>query len=291
LDFTAVVLSVGASLSWATTWVLMRAGVHEMSWVALGVLRPWMGLLFIVPFAWATDGFVFGSPLVVLVAAGGGLLNAFLGTALFYFALTHGSMHESNILANTSPFWGVVGSIAVLGEPARLVTFGGGALVIGGAYFLVRRTGAGVGRHRLRPRLAAIATGVIWGFSTAVPTKFCMAHGMSPIAYQFLFSCSAAALWTLAALPSLARHRLTFTRRGVWIALVSSFFGLFAGWVLWLMALQRADASALSPLKGLTLLFATILGATWLRESITRRVLVGGALVVAGVTLVSVFAS
>lgn len=262
-----------------------------MSWVGFGFLRPWMGLPFIVLYAWLSNGFVFGSPLLVLVGLGGGLLNAFLGTALYYYALSHGSMHETNILANTSPFWGVVGAILLLGEPARLVIFGAGALVLGGTYFLVRRRNEERQDRSLRALLAALAAGVLWGVSTAVPTKFCMDRGMSPIAYQLLFTCSAAFGWTLAVLPALCRRRMTFSRRGVWIAFLSAFFGLFAGWVLWLAALQRASASALSPLAGLTLFFAVLLGGLFLREPITRRIAVGATLVVAGVTLVSVLAS
>lgn len=286
----AVLLGVSATLCWALTMVLMKAGVDRMSTTAFGVLRLWMGLPFILLYAWATNGFVFGSLSTALVALAGGVTNAFIGTGLFYYALHHGSMHESNILANTSPFWGVVSAIVFLGEPASAVTFGAGALVIAGTYFLVRRRNSDRGTHSLRALMAAAAAGIVWGFSTAVPTKYCMDHGMSPIAYQILFAGGAAALWTAVAFPGFVRRRLTVTRRGAWLAFHSSFFGLFVGWILWLMALQRVEASALSPLGGLTLLFTAILGAVLLRQRLTRKMAIGGALVLAGVTLVSVFA-
>jgi drug/metabolite transporter (DMT)-like permease len=261
-----------------------------MSMTAFGVLRLWTGLPFILLYAWATGGFVFGSTSMVLVGLAGGIVNAFIGTGLFYYALHHGSMHESNILANTSPFWGVVSAIVVLGEPASAVTFGAGALVIVGTYFLVRGRSSDGTRHSLRALTAAVAAGILWGFTTAVPTKYCMGHGMSPIAYQVLFAGGAGACWTVAAVPGFVRRRLTVTRRGVWIAFLSSFFGLFVGWVMWLMALQRVEASVLSPLGGLTLLFAAVLGAVLLRQRLTPKMAVGGALVLAGVTFVSVFA-
>jgi len=290
VDPLAILLAVGATLNWAVTWLLMKVGVDRMSWVGFGFLRPWMGLPFILLFAWATDGFVFGSPLLVLVGLGSGVLNAVFGTSLFYYAHSHGTLHETNILANTSPFWGVVSAILFLGEPARLVTFGAGVLVIAGTIFLVRNRSGERERRNLRASLAALGAGVLWGFSIAVPTKFCMDGGMSPIAYQLLFTCSAGGGWSVVAAPSLWRRRLRFDRRSLWIAFVSAFTGLFAGWVLWLVALQRIDASALSPLNSLTLLFAVILGVVVLRERITRRIVIGGALIAAGVTLVSLFA-
>jgi len=284
-------LAIGATLSWAITWALMKAGVDRMSWIGFGFLRPWMGLPFILLYAWATGGFTFVSPTLILVALGGGFLNAFLGTALFYYALHHGSMHETNILANTNPFWGVVSAIVVLSEPATLITFGAGALVLAGTVFLVRRRRGGNHARSLPALLAALGAGIVWGFSTAVPTKFCMSQGMNQITYQFLFTASGAVCWTLAALPGLARRRLTFTRKGAWIAFVSAFFGLFVGWVLWLMAVQQVSASGLSPLVGLTLLFATVLGVVFLRQPLTRRMTVGGLLILAGVTLVSILGS
>ena len=290
MDPLAILLAVGATLNWAVTWLLMKVGVDRMSWVGFGFLRPWMGLPFILLFAWATGGFVFGSPILVLVGLGSGVLNAVFGTSLFYYAHSHGTLHETNILANTSPFWGVVSAIVVLGEPARLVTFGAGALVIAGTIFLVRNQRGERERRNLRASLAALGAGVLWGFSIAVPTKFCMDGGMSPIAYQLLFTCSAAGGWSVVVAPSIWRRRLRFDRRSLWIAFASAFTGLFAGWVLWLVALQRIDASQLSPLNGLTLLFAVVLGVVVLRERITRRIVIGGALIAAGVTLVSIFA-
>jgi drug/metabolite transporter (DMT)-like permease len=199
-------------------------------------------------------------------------------------------MHETNILANTSPFWGVVGAIAVLHEPARWVTFAAGALVIAGTIFLVRKRTTARKAHRLSALVAALVTGVLWGVSTTVPTKLCMNGGMSPVAYQLLFTLSAAAGWSVLVIPKLLRGRLQITRTDLGPAFLSSFFGLFVGWVLWLGALTHADASVLAPLNGLTLLFATILGVIVLHERLTIRVLLGGAFTLAGVTLVTAFA-
>lgn len=292
MSLETIGLTVGATLCWALTWVLMKLGVDRMNWVGFGFLRPWIGLLFIVPFALLTNSLTFASPVLILIALGGSLLNTFVGTALFYYALAHGSLHESTILSNTNPFWGVVSSVLVLGEPARWFTFGAGGLVIGGAYFLVRRGRgeANADGRRILARLAALGAGVLWGFTAAVPSKYCLAHGMSPIEYHFLFTCGATVWWTVAALPGLRAGRIRFTARTFWLVFASSFFGLFLSWILWLTALQRVEASALSPLWGLALLFTVLFGVVILGERLTKRVLVGGALVLAGVTLVSLLA-
>ena len=183
-------------------------------------------------------------------------------------------------------------SVLVLGEAAQPTTFGAGALVIGGAYFLVRCRGDGERRPRSRllARLAALGAGMLWGFTAAVPTKYCIEHGMSPIEYQFLFLCASVFWWTLAAMPQLRKRRIRFSPKDLGITFATAFFGLFTAWVFWLSALQRTEASVLSPLFGLALLFTVLLGAVFLRERLTKKVLIGGGLVLAGVTLVSILA-
>jgi len=290
VDPTALILGIAATFVWGLTWMLMKAGVDRMNRIAFGFVRPLMALPFILLFAWATDGLDFVSPVATLVALAGGALNAFVGTALFYYALHHGSMHETNILANTNPFWGVVSAILFLGEPATLPIFGAGLLVIAGTVFLVRTREGHRHARTLSALAAALGAGIVWAFSSTVPTKFCVTQGMSPITYLFLFTVSGAFCWTLAALPRLVRRTLTFTCKGLWIAFTSSLLGIIVGWILWLMALERVNASTLSPLVGLTLLFATVLGVIFLKQRLTGKMAIGGALILAGVTLVSVFA-
>lgn len=288
MDPIAVALAVAATFCWALTLFTMKLALNRMSWITLGVLRLWIGLPFIAAYGALTHGFTFGPLTLILIALAGGAGNAFVGTALYYYALSTGSMHETNVLANTSPFWAVIGAIVVLGDPLRWVTVLAGLLVIAGTVFLVRtRTQDPADHHSLRSLLAALGTGVLWGVTTSVPSKFCLDAGMTPIAYQLLFAAGATVCWSVVALPGQLRKRLRVSKRALAIAFLSSFFGLFLGWVLWLTALERAAASALAPLNGLTLFFAALLGAVFLREPLTRRILIGGALTVAGVTLVS----
>jgi transporter family protein len=288
VDGITIALAVGACLCWALTWILMKLGVDLMDWVVFGTLRSWAAILFIVPYVLLTHSLILGAPIVVGVAVGGSLLNAFLGTALFYYALAHGAIHESTILSNTNPLWGVISSVIFLGEGAGWTALVAAALVIGGASLLVHRTSEEPARSRTLPRLAALGAGVLWGFTGAVPTKYCLNHGMSPSGYQLIYTSVAIVAWTLASAPKLMAVKKAFTKRALWIALVSSFFGIFASWLLWLTALRRVEASILSPLQGLGLLFTVALGVVFLHERVTLRLALGGLLVVAGASIVSI---
>ncbi|MFC2083285.1 EamA family transporter, partial [Candidatus Bipolaricaulota bacterium] len=198
-------------------------------------------------------------------------------------------LHQASILSNTGPFWGVLSSVVMLGEPARPVAFAAALLIVGGTYFLIERRKAEESARHLLPLLAALAAGVLWGFTAAVPAKYCLDNGMNPMAYQLLFALSGSVLWAMIILPRLVKRRVTFTRRGMIVALISAFFGYFAGWMLWLNALELAPASLISPIGGTSVLFTVMLSIIFLRERPTRRAIAGGALVFAGVLLISLF--
>jgi len=288
VGITAILLTLGAALSWALTSVLMKLGLERMSKVGFAAIRPWMGLVFIIAYAFLTKGLHFGSDALNFVSAAGSFLNAFLGTALFYYAISRGPLHRASILWNTSPFWAVASAVIVLHEPPTLASFIAAGLVVLGAYLMFERKGSAAGR-RILPVIAALGAGALCGFASAVPTKYCLAGGMSPIAYELLFAGSAGIWWGFAALPSLIKRRISVTRIGLSIALLSAFFGYFAGWILWLTALRSAPASLLSPISGTSVLFTVLMSIAFLGERLTLRTAIGGVFAFAAVIIVSLF--
>jgi len=285
----AVLLTLGAALSWALTALLMKMGVTSMTRIGFAAVRPWLGLFFVLPYALLIGTLEFGSPQLIAIAVGGTLLNAVVGTALFFYAITHAPLHQASILSNTGPFWGVLSSVLVLGEPANPVAFASAALIVGGTYFLIERRKEGESTRHLLPLLAALAAGVLFGFASAVPAKYCLDNGMNPMGYHLLFTSSSAVMWGIIISPKLIQRRVKFTKRGMIVAVISAFFGYFGGWILWLNALDRAPASLLSPIGGTSVLFTVLLSIVFLKERPTRRALLGGVLVFIGVLLVSLF--
>jgi drug/metabolite transporter (DMT)-like permease len=284
---TAILLTLAAAMSWAVTAVFMKMGVTSMTRIGFAAVRPWIGLVFVLPYALLVGTMEFGSPQLVIIALGGTLLNAVVGVSLFYYAITHAPLHQVSILSNTSPFWGVLSAVLILGEPANPVAFAAALLIVGGTYFLMERRKEGESGRHLLPLLAALASGVLGGFASAVPAKYCLENGMNPMGYHLLFTSGSAVMWSIIISPKLVLRRVKFTKRGMIIALVSAFFGYFCGWVLWLNALDRAPASLLAPIGGTSVLFTVLLSVVFLKERPTRRAIYGGVLVFAGVLLVS----
>jgi len=290
VDWIAIGLGLGTAFSWGITQGVMKLGLLSVDGITFAFLRPVVALLFIVPFVAFADEFVFVSLSVSAVAVAGGVLNAFVGTALYYYAVKRSPVHQAASLANTSPFWSVVLAILFLRESATAATLGAGVLVVAGSYLLILRNTdeKGASRHVL-PLLAALGTGLLWGFTAAVPAKYCLSHGMNGATYEMILTASAGVCWAVLAVPRILRHGLHVGRAGWFYVIVSAVFGFFIGWILWLEALARVDASVLGPINGATALFAFVFGMVFLKERPTPRAYAGSLLIFAGVVVVSLF--
>ena len=142
-------------------------------------------------------------------------------------------------------------------------------------------------REHLTGSMFGLLTGFLWGFAETIPSKLALDAGMSPAALLFVFAASGVV--TIAMLLPFLRKRfpLRITRRGVGLTVLAGIGGAFLGWLLWLSALSLAPASVISPVRGSTLVFALLYAMVFLRERPGRRALLGAALVLGGVILVS----
>jgi len=289
MNNVAIVFALGAAVSWASTQVFSKAGLQRMDLIHFASIRPLFALLFIVPYGFLTGGFSNPGLVFIGIAVLAGIMDAFLGSMLYLYAVKKSSAHESASLANTAPFWGVVTAVLFLGEEPRLIVFIAAFLVVLGAYFLVTRRGEAAIDHSFRDTLPALGAGVLWGVAETVPAKYCLSQGMSPISYQLVMVITAGISWNILAV---VRGKSIFTIRYPWrdlgIALFTGFTGFFLGWILWLTGLELAPASLLAPVRGSMTLFAFLLSMLILRERPTIRSAVGVAFTFSGVFLVSV---
>jgi drug/metabolite transporter (DMT)-like permease len=281
------VLGLSGALVWGLSQVLTKPGLAEMDLARFALIRVVTGLVCVIPFGLATSEFAF-PPLPALGAAVSvGVIDCFLGVLLFMLAVQRIDAHQATPLANAAPLWGVLAAWLFLAESLSVVVLVAALLVVCGAYFLAGRgTGSVSGRRRLWGLAFAVGCGACWGIAETVPAKYCMSQGMSPATFQLIVMVTTTALWSLAAAIGRHRHWTRNGRRAAVLGVVSGFTGFFLGWTLWLSGLQLAPASVLAPLRGTTILFGFIGSVAFLRERPTRRAMLGGALVLAGVLLV-----
>ena len=267
--------------------VLAKPGLRRMDAIAWGFVRPMVASLLILPYGILTSGLAIPNVGVAAIAVLGGVLDMFVGGALYMYAMKRVTAHEAGTLSNTTPLWGVIISVLWLQESVEPLTFVAAALVVAGAYFLVARTKNDRVRSSVPGALAALGAGVIWAVSDMAMAKYCLSQGMPRPTLQLLYVLSAGTCWGILAARRGRFARKYYPWKGMRIALPTAFMGMFAGMLLWFAALERAPASLLSPTRGSLTLFVFLLSVVVLRERPSRRAGLGVALVAAGIGIVS----
>lgn len=281
----AVLLALASGGTWAIGMTAAKPALRHIDVLSYMLVRWLLVAPLALLFAVATGTLTSPNMFAVGMAALAGFLDSTLGGFFYLMAMQRAPAYQTATLASTAPVWGVTTAILILGEPLRWQVLVAAALAVVGAYFLVGR------RMRIREHLLGsllgLLTGFLWGFAETIPSKLALQNGLSPATLLFIFSCSGVV--TIGAiLPFLrARFPRRITRIGLRITLLSGVGGAFLGWLLWLSALDLAPASIISPIRGSTLVFALIYSVLFLRERPNRIALVGVALVLAGVVLVS----
>ena len=196
MNVAGILLALAASVCWALAMVLEKLGLRWMGIVTYSAIRPFLGLLFVVPYGFLTGGFENPALHLVAIAFVGGFLDSFLAALLFRTALRKNPAHKVTALSLTAPFWGVVAAVLILGEQPRWAVFVAAALVVSGAVFLVdqRRRGMSRSDHTVWGTVLSLSAGIIWGIADTIPTKYCLTHGMTPLTYQLILVSTAGIL-------------------------------------------------------------------------------------------------
>lgn len=190
---------------------------------------------------------------------------------------------------------GLVPILAVfaLGETVTAPAWAGIAVIVGGIYTMawwgqLRQSLAGGGVADNAGGIAyALLTGVCIALYTIIDKRG-VAY-VSPFLYLYLMTCGVAA----GMLPYIIRNYGVAAlaqewRAGPW-AIVAASGLLYLAYGLVLTALRIADVSYVSPAREVGLLFAVLLGAVVLQERITPGRVVGAALIVTGLSLITIF--
>jgi uncharacterized membrane protein len=286
----AIALALSAMVCWSITLILAKPGLARMDAVSYGFIRPIFASVLVCFFGLATSSLAVPDPSVLGMAALGGFIDMFAGVALFMYAMKRVPAHKAGPLSNTAPLWGVIVSVIWLREDPGLLTFVAAGLVVAGSFFLASRDEGHEGPSLLRGALAALGAGFLWGISDTAIAKYCLIHGMTRPTLQLVFMLTAGICWGVLAVAKGRWRRHYYPWNGMKFALTTAFSGMFAGMLLWLLALEMAPASVLSPTRGALTLFVFLLSILVLRERPSRRAAWGVLLVGAGVAIVSIVA-
>jgi drug/metabolite transporter (DMT)-like permease len=258
----------GAAFVWAA------ASAGGLIWLPITVLRGEFGQV-----QW--------TPLVLLFLLGSGVLQT-----LYFLTLQRGYQAGDLSLVyplarGTGPLFSTLGAILLLGEQPTMLGLAGAALIVGGVFVIA--SGAGGGATGFNRR-AAVGYGVLTGLFIASYTlwdKVAVSQlHLPPVLYDTMSVLVRAALL----LPIGLRRwpqvvQLWRVHKG---AILGVGFFSELGYILVLVAMQTTPVIYTAPLREVSILIATVLGALLLHEGQLRRRLPAATAILLGVLALAV---
>ncbi|MDH4134799.1 MAG: DMT family transporter, partial [Gammaproteobacteria bacterium] len=283
----AVGLLLACCLFWGFQQVLIKATLPELAPVFQAAVRfggatvvlwlwcRWRGVAL-----WQVDG-----------SLGAGLLAGLLFAAEFacvYTGLQFTTASRLTLFLYTAPFW-VALLVPLLVRTERLAALQWlGLLLAFCALVFALREGLMqqiAGQHWIGDVLA-LAAGLLWGLTTVTIRASVLARISAEKLLFYQVAVSAVVLPVLSLVLGEA-WVWDFTAFAATSLLLQTLVGAFASYLAWMWMLGRYPATQVSVFVFFTPLFAMLLGALWLGETITPSLLLALGLVAAGIVLVN----
>jgi drug/metabolite transporter (DMT)-like permease len=277
----ALALVVAAALAHATWNYLLkrsRGGAGFMALVAMVASVIWLPL---AVGQWVYTGYAFQPVHLVPILASAAIHTAYF--LLLDRGYRFGDLSVVYPLARaTGPILTVAAAILVLGERPGALALGGAGLVILGAYLLTGNPLRLFSRNRPKGAGFALLTGFTIALYTVVD-KLAVSHYLIP-PIVFDWACLTARLfmlWPIAAreAPDALAQSWRIDRK--WIVLVAVLSPL--AYILVLTAMVFTPVSYVAPAREMSILFAALMGAHFLKEADAARRLVAAALIAVGI--------
>lgn len=289
MDGQAVVVMTLLCLVWSLQQVGIKAAAHDMAPVLQIALRSGLAAMLVVLLmlarrenlgparaAWR-PGLLAGS----LFA----LEYVLLGAGLQYTSAAH-----AVVFLYTGPLFVALGlHFRLASERLAPLQWAGVALAFAGIVvaFLpgTAPAGAPVNPRGLLGDLLCLAAGAAWGATTLVVRCSRLAH--VPATQVVLYQLTAGCVLLLGAAALMGQLDFAATPLVIGNLVFQSVIVSFASLLAWFHLLRRYLASRLGIFSFLTPLFGVLLGAMLLDEHVSMAFLLGAALVLAGIVLVS----
>lgn len=273
--------TVALVLAWGSTFGAVKIGLESVSPIVFAALRAVIGALVLVPIALAHHG---GPRLrsTWRTHAGLGLTNIVLFFGLQTVAVLELASGLAAVLIYLQPI--LVGLLAwrFLGEQLRAAKAVG--LVLGFGGIVAVSAGALHGHVSGVGVVEAVGAALAWAVGTLLLKR--AQEQIDPwwaVALPFVVG----AVVLLVVGLAVEGWDVTWSWRFLAALLYTGLIGTALAWVLWLRLLTSGEATAASSYIFFVPLVALLLGTVFLGEDLAATLLIGAALVVAGVYLVN----
>jgi len=185
----------------------------------------------------------------------------------------------------TGPLFATLGAVLLLGERPTLLGLAGALLVIGGVFAISRTAAVASGSVRL----SAVGYGLLTGLFIAGYTlwdKFAVSHLLLPPVLYDTFSVAIRALLLTPIGVRRWPEVVNLWQHHKWEMIGVGFLSEFA-YILVLIAMQTTPVSYVAPMREISIVIATVMGAVLLKEGRLRQRLPAAAAILVGVVVLA----
>lgn len=226
----------------------------------------------------------------LLLAGLSGIIGLCLGDTMYMLGLTLIGVSRTVSISSVYPLFTMLFATMFLGERVTSFLLLGTAVIIVGIWLVSQeRTGSSdVTRGDLyKGVFIALASAVVWSVSIIFMDHALESSQLAAVDAALVVNLARMSTTSLSflALSPFIDQRFLFMKlkRKIWIILTSAgIIALGLGWVLLAVSLSYIEASRAVPISSVSPLFATLMGAFFLKERVTLRIFFGSALIVLG---------
>ena len=295
--------ALAAALCWTLSSVLYKVALSDAKPIPANISRCISTTVFLFACVGATGRLWNLATLGIdslLLASFSGIVGLLLGDTMYMTSIALIGVSRAVPISCAYPLFTTFFAVLFLGEQVTFFLLLGTVVIIVGTWLVSQeKTGSSsVTRSVLFKGVSiALAAAIVWSVSIIMMDHALelsqMASKMAPVDSAFVVNTarmSATVLAFLALSPLIDRHfRFVKLKRKTWVIL--AFGGIVAlglGWVLLAVSLSQIEASRAVPISSVTPLFATLVGAFFLKEKVTVKIFVGSVLIVLGTLVVFV---
>ena len=289
--------ALAAAFCWTLSPVLYKVALSDAKPIPANISRCISTTLFLVA-CLGTSGRLWNLATLgidsLLLASFSGIVGLFLGDTMYMMSLALIGVSRAVPISCAYPLFTTFFAVLFLGEGVTFFLLLGTVVIIVGTWLVSReRTGSSsVTRSVLfKGVFIALATAIVWSVSVTLMDHALELSQMATVDSALVVNTvrmSATTLLFLALSPLIDR-RFSFMKlkRKTWVILaLGGIVALGLGWVLLAVSLSQIETSRAVPISSVSPLFATIIGAFFLKEKVTVRIFIGSVLIVLGTSVI-----
>ena len=281
------ITALGAALCWTLSAVLYKTALSDAKPVSANIARCVSTTFFLIVCLVVTGQLQSLTTLPAyptFLAGLSGVVGLCLGDTMYMLSLSLIGVSKAVPVTCTYPLFTMLFAALFLNEQITLFLLFGALLIVVGIQLISQEKSRSNLKRGVTFKgvLIALATAIVWGVSI---TLMNIALEFSESAFAVNVVRMLVTTILLLALSPLIDRKFSFTRlkTRTWIILaLGGIVALGLGWTLLAISLLHIQSSRAVPISSVSPLFATFLGAVFLKEKVTLRVFVGSIFIVLG---------